>query len=135
MKVPEIAARAASYGIPGARVDGNDVELVYATVAAALDRARRGEGPTLIEAVTMRMLGHAIHDGFEYVPRELLAEWEQRDPVRLYREKLLAAGGVDAVELDEITHRCEVEVADAIEFAENSPLPDPATIETGVYAP
>ncbi len=135
MKSPEIVARAAGYGMRGERVDGNDVEAVYATVAAALDRARRGEGPTLIEAVTMRMLGHAIHDGFEYVPRALLAEWEQRDPVRLYREKLLAAGGVDAVELDEIMHRCEVEVADAIEFAENSPLPDPATIETGVYAP
>jgi pyruvate dehydrogenase E1 component alpha subunit len=134
MKSPEIVTRAAGYGMRGERVDGNDVEAVYTTVAAALDRARRGEGPTLIEAVTMRMQGHAIHDGFEYVPRELLAEWEQRDPVRLYREKLLAAGGVDAVELDEIEHRCAVEVADAIEFAENSPLPDPATIETGVYA-
>ena len=134
MKSPEIVTRAAGYGMCGERVDGNDVEAVYATVAAALDRARRGEGPTLIEAVTMRMLGHAIHDGFEYVPRELLAEWGQRDPVRLYRVKLLASGVVDAVELDEITHRCEVEVADAIEFAENSPLPDPATIETGVYA-
>jgi pyruvate dehydrogenase E1 component alpha subunit len=134
MKVPEIGARAASYGIPGERVDGNDVEAVYAVVAAALARARQGEGPTLIEAVTMRMLGHAIHDGFEYVPRDMLAEWEQRDPVRLYREKLLATGVAGAAELDEIAHRCEVDVADAIEFAESSPLPDPATIETGVYA-
>jgi TPP-dependent pyruvate/acetoin dehydrogenase alpha subunit len=134
MKLPEIAARAAGYGMPGVRVDGNDVEAVYAAVAEALARARRGDGPSLIEAVTMRMLGHAIHDGFEYVPRDLLAAWEQRDPVRLYREKLLAAGVVDSVELDEIVHRCEVEIADAIEFAENSPLPDPATIETGVYA-
>ena len=135
MKSPEIAAHAAGYAIPGEQVDGNDVEAVYAVVAAALARARRGDGPTLVEAVTMRMLGHAIHDGFEYVPRELLAAWEQRDPVRLYREKLLAAGVVDSVELAEIEHRCAVEVADAIEFAENSPLPDPATIETGVYAP
>jgi len=134
MKTPEIAARGAIYGMPGVRVDGNDVEAVYAAVAAALERARRGDGPTLIEAVTMRMLGHAIHDGFEYVPRSLLAEWEQRDPVRLYREKLLAAGVADAAELDEIMQRCEVEVADAIEFAENSPLPDPATVEFGVYA-
>jgi len=134
MKTPEIVARGAIYGMPGVRVDGNDVEAVYAAVVAALERARRGDGPTLIEAVTMRMLGHAIHDGFEYVPRSLLAEWEQRDPVRLYREKLLAAGVADAAELDEIMQRCEVEVADAIEFAENSPLPDPATVEFGVYA-
>lgn len=134
MKVPDIAARAAGYGMPGVQVDGNDVEAVYAVVAQALERARQGDGPTLIEAVTMRMLGHAIHDGFEYVPRELLAEWELRDPVRLYREKLLAAGVVDTVELDEIVQRCEVEVADAIEFAESSPLPDPAGVEVGVYA-
>ena len=83
----------------------------------------------------MRMLGHAIHDGFEYVPRELLAQWEARDPLQLYTEKLLAAGVTDQTELDELHHRCEVEVADAIEFTENSPLPDPATIEEGVYAP
>ena len=58
-----------------------------------------------------------------------------RDPLKLYTEKLLAAGVTDQAELDEMRHRCEVEVADAIEFAENSPLPDPATIEEGVYAP
>lgn len=126
--------RAEAYGFPGESVDGNDAEAVFDAVRRARERAIGGGGPTLIEAVTMRMLGHAIHDGFEYVPRELLAEWEQRDPVRLYREKLLAAGVADATEFDEIVQRCEVEVADAIEFAENSPLPDPAAIETGVYA-
>jgi len=134
MKVPDLACRAAAYGMPGVQVDGNDVEAVYTVTQEAIERARSGGGPTLIEAKTMRMLGHAIHDGFEYVPRSLLAEWEQRDPVRLYREKLLAAGVADAAELDEIMQRCEVEVADAIEFAENSPLPDPATVEFGVYA-
>ncbi|MFN3335242.1 MAG: thiamine pyrophosphate-dependent dehydrogenase E1 component subunit alpha, partial [Caldilinea sp.] len=92
MKSPEIAARGAAYGIPGVAVDGNDVEAVYAVVQEAVDRARRGEGPTLIEAKTMRMLGHAIHDGAEYVPRELLAEWELRDPVKRYRQRLLDAG-------------------------------------------
>ena len=78
MKVADIADRAAAYGIPGVVVDGNDVEAVYAVAREAVERARAGGGPTLIEAKTMRMLGHAIHDGAEYVPPELLAEWEAR---------------------------------------------------------
>jgi pyruvate dehydrogenase E1 component alpha subunit len=134
MRVEHIADRAAGYGIPGVVVDGNDVEAVYAVTCAAVQRARGGGGPTLIEAKTMRMLGHAIHDGAEYVPRELLAEWEQRDPVVALERRLVERGHADADELAEIGHRCEVEVADAIRFAEESPLPDPATVERGVYA-
>lgn len=135
MRVPDIAARAAGYGIPAAIIDGNDVEAVYAASREAVERARAGGGPSLIECKTMRMMGHAIHDGAEYVPRELLAEWEKRDPLMLYEQKLLAAGVVDRAEIDEIGQRCEVEIADAIEFAEQSPYPDPATVEEGVYAP
>ena len=134
MRVENIADRAAGYGIPGVIVDGNDVEAVYAATCAAVERARGGGGPTLIEAKTMRMLGHAIHDGAEYVPRELLAEWEQRDPVAALERKLVERGHTDADELAEIGQRCEVEVADAIQFAEDSPLPDPADVERGVYA-
>lgn len=135
MRIENIADRAAGYGIPGVIVDGNDVEAVYGVVKEAVDRARSGGGPTLIEAKTMRMLGHAIHDGAEYVPRELLAAWEKRDPLLLLETKLLDRGATDADELAEIKRRCEVEVTDAIEFAEQSPLPDPATVEHGVYAP
>ncbi|MBK8051465.1 MAG: thiamine pyrophosphate-dependent dehydrogenase E1 component subunit alpha [Anaerolineales bacterium] len=134
MKVHDIARRADGYGIPGVIVDGNDVEAVYAVARDAVARARVGGGPTLIEAKTMRMLGHAIHDGFEYVPRELLAEWEQKDPVVRYEAKLGELGVADAEELAEIRQRCEVEVVDAIEFAEASALPDPATVADGVYA-
>ncbi len=133
-KVPEIVRRADAYGIPGTSVDGNDVEAVNDAAAAALARARVGGGPTLIEARTMRMLGHAIHDGAEYVPRELLAEWEARDPVRGYAARLLEERVTDAVELDEIDGRCEVEVEDAIAFAEASPWPDPASVTEGVFA-
>jgi pyruvate dehydrogenase E1 component alpha subunit len=97
-------------------------------------RARAGDGPTLIEAKTMRMQGHAIHDGFEYVPRELLAEWELRDPVMLFERRLLATDVCDQDELDEIGVRCEAEVTDAIAFAEASPYPDPASVEARVYA-
>jgi pyruvate dehydrogenase E1 component alpha subunit len=135
MRVPDIADRAASYGIPGVIVDGNDVEAVYWATKEATDRARSGGGPTLIECKTMRMLGHAIHDGAEYVPRELLEEWEKRNPIELYARKLLDQGVADQTELDEIKHRCEVEVADAIDFAEKSPFPDAASVTEGVYAP
>jgi pyruvate dehydrogenase E1 component alpha subunit len=135
MRIENIADRAAGYGIPGVIVDGNDVEAVYEVTKEAVDRARADGGPTLIEAKTMRMLGHAIHDGAEYVPRELLAAWEKRDPLLLFEQKLLTRGVTDEVELVEIKRRCEVEVTDAIEFAESSPLPDPATVEEGVYAP
>ncbi len=134
MKVFDIALRANGYGIPGVIVDGNDVEAVYEVTHEAVERARAGGGPTLIEAKTMRMLGHAIHDGAEYVPRELLAEWEARDPVRTYAERLVAAGAGDEVELAEIGERCAVEVEDGLSYAEASPWPDPAGIMEGVYA-
>lgn len=134
MRNPHIVDRAAGYGIPGVAVDGNDVDAVYAVAFEAVERARAGGGPTLIEAHTMRMLGHAIHDGADYVPRELLAEWERRDPIRLYEQRLLAEGVADQAELDEIGQRCAVEVQDAIDYAESSPWPDPATITEGVYA-
>jgi TPP-dependent pyruvate/acetoin dehydrogenase alpha subunit len=135
MRIADIAERAAGYGIPGVVVDGNDVEAVYAVARQAVDRARAGGGPTLIEAKTMRMLGHAIHDGAEYVPRDLLEQWERRDPLLLFEQKLLGRGALDETELNEIKQRCMVEVTDAIEFAERSPLPDPAMVEVGVYAP
>ena len=131
---PDIARRADGLGIPGEIVDGNDVEAVYDVVNEAVQRARRGEGPTLIEAKTMRMQGHAIHDGFEYVPRALLAEWEGRDPIMRFEERLLSTDVCDQEELDEIGVRCEAEVTDAIAFAEASPYPDPATVEARVYA-
>jgi TPP-dependent pyruvate/acetoin dehydrogenase alpha subunit len=135
MKVHDIAKRADGYGIANMIVDGNDVEAVYAVTKAAIEHARAGGGPTLIEAKTMRMLGHAIHDGAEYVPRELLEAWEKRNPVVLFEQKLLAEGVADQAEIDEIKHRCDVEVTDAIEFAEQSPFPDAENVEQGVYAP
>lgn len=133
-RVDSIARHAAGYGLFTTTVDGNDVEEMHAAAAAAVERARAGEGPTLIEAQTMRMLGHAVHDGAEYVPRELLATWAARDPVLRFRDRL-AASGSSADQLDAIDQRCRAEVEDAILFAERSPLPDPATVSDGVYAP
>ena len=133
MKVPQVAPRAAAYDIPGVEVDGNDVQAVKAVVGDAVARARAGGGPTLIEAHTMRLLGHAVHDGAEYVPPALLAEWNAREPVRRERERLLASG-VPESELMAMDARCEAEVEDAWDFAFASPWPDPAGIAEGVYA-
>jgi pyruvate dehydrogenase E1 component alpha subunit len=82
----------------------------------------------------MRMLGHAIHDGAEYVPAELLAEWEARDPIERFEARLITEGISDQAELNEIGQRCAVEVEDAIAYAEASPWPDPETVTQGVYA-
>ena len=130
----DFSKRAIGYGIPGLRVDGNDVEVVYEAVKEAIERARAGGGPSIIETTTMRMLGHAIHDGAEYVPRELLAHWEAKDPVINFARKLVESGVTDRDELDEIGQRAAVEIEDAINFAESSPFPDPATVAEGVYA-
>jgi pyruvate dehydrogenase E1 component alpha subunit len=83
----------------------------------------------------MRMQGHAIHDGFEYVPRDLLTYWEERDPLRLYAEKLLCDGAASEEELAAIRNRCAEEIAAAIEYAESSPLPQADSVLLGVYAP
>ena len=133
MAIKDIADRGTAHGVPSSIVDGNDVEAVYAAVALAAARARAGEGPALIEAKTMRMLGHAIHDGAEYVPRGLLAEWETRDPVQRYRDRL-RENGVPESDLGRIDETCHSQVSAAVEFAESSDLPDPGTVTHGVYA-
>jgi pyruvate dehydrogenase E1 component alpha subunit len=134
MKVTAIVEKAAGYGMEGVQIDGNDVELVLETARAAIERAREGGGPTLIEAVTMRMLGHAIHDGAEYVPREQLAEWEARDPVAGYRTRLLEHQVASEAELAHLDDVAKQIIVQAVAAAEAAPLPDPGTLEDGVYA-
>ncbi len=134
MVVGDIADRAAGYGIRGKIVDGNDVEQVRRVVAKALKRARLGGGPTLIEAKTMRMLGHAIHDGAEYVPTKLLDEWERRDPVQRYADRL-RGDGVDPAELATLDRIAEDRINVAVAEAVAASMPDPETVETGVFAP
>jgi pyruvate dehydrogenase E1 component alpha subunit len=132
-KVKSIATHAAGYGLHTTTVDGNDVEAVYDAASVAVERARTGGGASLIEAQTLRMLGHAVHDGAEYVPRDLLATWEARDPVLGYRRKL-ADLGVSDEQLESLDRRCRAEVVDAVTFAEASPWPDPSAVTRGVYA-
>ena len=135
MAIDDIAERGSAHGVRSEIVDGNDVEAVYRTVEAAISRARRGEGPSLIEAKTMRMLGHAIHDGAEYVPGALLEEWTRRDPLVRFEEAMVARRLVEREYLDEVADECRQVVADAVQFAESSSWPDPATVREGVYAP
>jgi pyruvate dehydrogenase E1 component alpha subunit len=134
MRVADIAARAAGYGMPGVAVDGNDLAAVYAAASAAVELARSGGGPSLIECKTMRMRGHAIHDNMAYVPRELLAEWERRDPIAALEGHMRARGLLDDAALAALLARIEAELDAAQAFAEGSPYPDGATVTDGVYA-
>ena len=135
MAIQDIAERGAAHGVRSSIVDGNDVEAVYDATVEAVERARAGGGPSLIECKTMRMLGHAIHDGAEYVPQELLDEWEQRDPLVLCEQSLRQRNILGDREVATIEARCVAAVDDAVEFAEGSAWPDPGTVEDGVYAP
>jgi TPP-dependent pyruvate/acetoin dehydrogenase alpha subunit len=129
-----LADKAVAYGIPGEQVDGNDVLAVYAAARRAVDRARSGEGPTLIEAMTYRMKGHAEHDPQAYVPKEDLEEWRQRDPLERYARVLVETGDATAEELGAIDRAVTEEIDREAEAAEKSPLPDPAIALQNVYA-
>ena len=121
--------RAEGYGFPGVVVDGNDVEAVFAAAATAADRARSGDGPTLIECRTMRMHGHGAHDDMSYVPEELLAEWRDRDPIDRYSERLVAEHGFDGSRIDTIRAEVETAVREASERAVASPMPEPDDVD------
>ncbi len=123
--------RAGGYGFPGVSVDGNDVEAVFEAAREAAERARKGEGPTLIECHTMRMHGHGAHDDMSYVPEELFEEWRKRDPIDRYERRLAEEHGFDAGELEGLREECEREVAEAAETALASPMPDPAIADRG----
>ena len=129
-----LADRAAAYGIPGVTVDGNDVEAVHETARAAVERARSGEGPTLVEARTYRMKGHAEHDGQSYVPREELEEWARRDPIERHAQRLLAAGAVSPAQLAAIDRRIAEDLDRDVAEAERCPFPPASRALTDVYA-
>jgi TPP-dependent pyruvate/acetoin dehydrogenase alpha subunit len=122
--------RARVYGFPGVTVDGNDVEAVFEAVRVARERALAGDGPTLVEAVTMRMHGHAAHDDMRYVPPELLEAWARRDPIERQEQRVAALGtDVEALRAD-VDAEVEAATAEALE----SPLPDPGDATAGVFA-
>lgn len=126
--------KAEGYGIRGEQVDGNDVLAVYAATRRAVDHARAGGGPTLLELMTYRRKGHAEHDAQKYVPAGELEEWEAKDPVTRYERWLLETGNATDEELEAIRERVAAEVDRARETAEASPMPDPVSGLDDVYA-
>ncbi len=128
-----LADRAKAYGISSYSVDGNDVVAVYTTAKEAVDRARNGEGPILIEVKTFRRLGHAQHDPAEYVPKEMRAYWEARDPILLYEKFLTSEKLLDEKSKKELEEKIEKLLSAERDFAENSPMPPAEFAEQGVY--
>jgi pyruvate dehydrogenase E1 component alpha subunit len=134
MRIKDIADRAVGYGFPGIVVDGNDFFAVHEAAKSAIERARSGGGPSLIECKTMRMRGHAIHDNMAYVPKELIEEWSQRDPILRFENHLREVDVLDDAKLAALVKRIEDEIDDAQAFAESAPYPEPATLTEGIYA-
>lgn len=123
LPIKDVADRGASYGMPGVVVDGNDVLAVYEASQAAYERARNGEGPTLLECKTYRWRGHSERDPRDARPKEEIEAWKQRCPVKNYREYLVSQGIATEEELNAIDEAVKDEVRDAIKFAEDSPFP------------
>jgi pyruvate dehydrogenase E1 component alpha subunit len=128
-----IVDRAAGYGMRGVKTNGNDAVAMYAAAKEAVDRARAGEGPTLIEAMSYRMLGHFFGADFSYVPKELLATAADQDPVPALRNSLLALQVTES-ELAAIDAAAELEIDEAVEYAFASPFPALDELKTDVWA-
>jgi pyruvate dehydrogenase E1 component alpha subunit len=131
--VVDVASRAAGYGIPGVVADGADVLAVYAAARAAVERARAGEGPTLLEVKTYRFMGHFEGDPERYRDDEERTTLRERDAIPALHDHILAGGHAAAAELDATRASVEAEIDAAVEFARASPFPDPADIERFVY--
>jgi pyruvate dehydrogenase E1 component alpha subunit len=127
------ADRAPAYGLERILIDGNDPDEVHATAVRTVERARSGEGPSLVEAVTYRHGGHSRADPGAYRPAEEVAGWLSRDPIPMYRDRLLAAGAEEAT-LARIDAEVEEAVERATREARDAPFPDPGTLETELWA-
>jgi len=132
--VERLAERAAAYGFDGVVVDGTDVLAVHREARLAIEKARGGGGPTLIESVTLRMEGHAVHDDASYVPREMFEAWAQRDPLHRFQHWLREHASLTEADEDAIAAGVAALLEEALTRAEASPLPDPATLLDGVFA-
>lgn len=127
--VPDIATRASAYGIPGSVVDGQDALAVYEIASRAVARARAGEGPTLVEAKTYRYCDHLEGYPFPvYRSAEEVAAWRARDPIETFISRIGGSGGLGGEEISAVMSEVEVEIAEALQFAEQSPMPDPEAL-------
>lgn len=133
-KLTNLSDRAYAYGIPGKTIDGNDVLAVYEAVAEAIGRARKGQGPTLIECKTYRWLGHFEGDMQTYKTKKEVEEWLKKDPIPRFRKKLIEMQLLTEKQADEIAQETNEEIEKAVKFAEESPFPDPEETLEDVYA-
>jgi pyruvate dehydrogenase E1 component alpha subunit len=134
MRVERVSDRAAAYGMPGVTVDGMDVLAVHEAAASAVERARAGGGPTLLECVTYRYKGHSKSDRQRYRGRDEVEAWRARDPIARLRARLADAGALDEAEANRLAAEAAAVIEDALRFAEAQPEPDPATLLEDVYA-
>jgi pyruvate dehydrogenase E1 component alpha subunit len=134
MLIDNIADRAASYGIPGVVVDGNDVLAVFEATREAVERARRGEGPTLLECKTYRLKGHSRFDPAAYRPKDEVNEWLKKDAIARFQARLLEMGITTESEIQRIIDKARNDVEEATKFALESPFPQPAEALDDVYA-
>jgi TPP-dependent pyruvate/acetoin dehydrogenase alpha subunit len=129
-----VADRASAYGFDGVVVDGTDVLAVYREAKRAIEKARGGGGPTLVECLTLRMEGHAVHDDAFYVPKPVFEEWAKQDPIERFRVWLQEHANMTTEEEEEIGAGVKKLLNDALQRAEESPLPDASSLLEGVYA-
>ena len=134
MAIERVSDRAAAYGFPGVTVDGNDVLAVWEATRAAVERARRGGGPTLVEGVTYRWKGHSKSDADRYRTKAEIEEWKAKDPIKRFERVLIGRGLLTEEGARVIREEAEREIEAALEFAESCPEPSVETIEDGVYA-
>jgi len=134
LSVKDIADRAKAYGIPGVVVDGNDVLAVYEVVNQAVERARNGEGPSIVEAKTYRILGFSTGDKGGYQPEEEIAEWTKKDAIERFKKYLIKKEILTGKEVENLDNEAVNEVEEAIKFAVDSPYPEKKSAFTGVYA-
>jgi pyruvate dehydrogenase E1 component alpha subunit len=134
MKIENVADRAVAYGITGKVVDGNDVYAVYETANKAVERARKGGGPTLIECKTYRQKGHSRVDPARYRPKEEVEAWLAKDPIRRFKERLLQTKTFTEAEIGKVEKEVSAKIEEAVKFAKESPFPAPEEALEDVYA-
>jgi TPP-dependent pyruvate/acetoin dehydrogenase alpha subunit len=132
--IERISDRAAAYGMPGETVDGNDLMAVYEAVGRAVQRARAGEGPSLVENVTYRWRGHSKSDANRYRTREEIGTWQRKCPIKRFRARLIKEGVLTEEQADRAEREAYAAIDAAVEFAQDCPEPALETIEEGVYA-
>jgi TPP-dependent pyruvate/acetoin dehydrogenase alpha subunit len=133
MPVENVADRAPAYGMPGVVIDGNDVLAVYRSAEHAVEWARSGKGPYMVEYKTFRMTGHSAHDDAGYVPKESFEEWKRRDPIERLERHMLEEEELTEEEIRAVLEEITSIVDDAVDWADKSPLPDPEDCLRGVY--